>query len=270
MKPGDDVRGRKAAGAAEPVLRTATWPDTWSRRWGGAFAVVLAAHAALLLVAMHWSGRTTAATTQQPALFIDLSPPAPPAPPAEPPPAPHEVPVDPPSKPAPPRPAVEPKVVPDPPVATPDPPQPPPPRPAMPVADAPQSQPREVVSIPPPPVAPATASPMPPAPSQPQGGGGQANWEGRVLAHLHRYKRYPRAAQFNRREGVPWVRIILDRQGRVLSSRLDKGSGVRSLDDEALALLERAQPLPPPPDNVRGERIELVVPIEFFLRKRGR
>ena len=32
------------------------------------------------------------------------------------------------------------------------------------------------------------------------------------------------------------------------------------------ALLARAQPLPPPPPEVTGDRIELRVPIQFFLR----
>ncbi|MBN8871707.1 MAG: energy transducer TonB [Rhodospirillales bacterium] len=45
--------------------------------------------------------------------------------------------------------------------------------------------------------------------------------------------------------------------------RLQKPSGVELLDEEATALVQRAAPLPPPPE---GRRMELVVPIQFMLR----
>jgi protein TonB len=50
-----------------------------------------------------------------------------------------------------------------------------------------------------------------------------------------------------------------------LSVRLERSSGVRSLDDEALSLPKRASPLPRPPEEVKGDSIELVVPVEFFM-----
>ena len=37
------------------------------------------------------------------------------------------------------------------------------------------------------------------------------------------------------------------------------------LDREAQAVLKRAQPLPPPPEDIAGERIELVWQVEFAL-----
>jgi|AGTN01.3.fsa_nt_gi TonB family C-terminal domain len=91
-------------------------------------------------------------------------------------------------------------------------------------------------------------------------------WQGMLRAHLERHKRYPSAAQARRQEGVTTVRFVMDRQGNVLTARLERGSGYSRLDDESLDLMQRAQPLPPPPPEVAGERIELVVPIQFFLR----
>jgi TonB family protein len=39
------------------------------------------------------------------------------------------------------------------------------------------------------------------------------------------------------------------------------------LDEEALALIRRAQPFPPwPPREIRGEKVELTVPIRFNLK----
>ena len=67
---------------------------------------------------------------------------------------------------------------------------------------------------------------------------------------------------------MAYVRFTMDRQGRVLSAALERSSGHAALDREALALLERAQPLPAPPAETPGERITLTVPVEFFTRGR--
>lgn len=107
--------------------------------------------------------------------------------------------------------------------------------------------------------------PLPPAP---QISTGKPTWEGLVLGALSKVKRYPREASFRRQKGVPYVRFVMDRDGKVLSVRLERSSGFRALDEEAIALPSRAQPLPKPPTDVPGDTIELVVPIEFFLRAR--
>src|SRR3546814_3597931 len=52
---------------------------------------------------------------------------------------------------------------------------------------------------------------------------------------------------------------ISDWSSDVCSSDL-RSSGFRPLDDEAISLPKRAQPLPKPPVEVKGEAIELVVP----------
>ena len=59
----------------------------------------------------------------------------------------------------------------------------------------------------------------------------------------------------------------MSRDGRVLSARLERASGVASLDQEGLDLLARAQPLPPLPADQPGESLELVVPVQFSLRR---
>jgi protein TonB len=87
-----------------------------------------------------------------------------------------------------------------------------------------------------------------------------------VLGALNKVRRYPREARFARQQGVPYIRFTMDREGRIQSVQLDRSSGVRSLDQEALALPRRAQPLPAPPLEVKGVTIELVVPVEFFMR----
>ena len=90
-----------------------------------------------------------------------------------------------------------------------------------------------------------------------------------VLGALNKAKRYPRDAQRGRQQGVPYIRFVMDREGRVLSVRLERSSGFAALDNEAVNLPRRAAPLPKPPEDVRpGEStIELVVPVEFFIRR---
>jgi protein TonB len=87
------------------------------------------------------------------------------------------------------------------------------------------------------------------------------------LRHLERHKRYPSDAQRQRQQGVVYVRFRLSRDGRVLASRIERASGIASLDQEGLDLLQRAQPMPPFPPDQPGESMELIVPIQFSLRR---
>ena len=117
-----------------------------------------------------------------------------------------------------------------------------------------------------PPIRETAAPQSKPAPPAPQVSSGKPTWEGLVLGALNKVKRYPRDAQFARQQGVPYIRFVMNREGKVLSVRLERSSGFRPLDQEALALPKRAQPLPKPPEDVQGDTIELVVPVEFFMR----
>jgi protein TonB len=120
------------------------------------------------------------------------------------------------------------------------------------------------------PVEPETAAPKTlPAPAAPQMSGNAADtWEGRVLAALHKQRRYPRNAMMRRQQGVPYIRFTMDREGKVLSVRLERSCGFPELDREAVALARRASPLPKPPDDKPGDTLELVVPVEYFLAVR--
>lgn len=91
-------------------------------------------------------------------------------------------------------------------------------------------------------------------------------WSSRIAVLLERHKRYPATARSRREEGITRVAFVLDRQGRVLSSRIDQTSGVAELDQEALDLLRRAQPFPALPADVEGAQVSLTVPIKFALR----
>ena len=123
---------------------------------------------------------------------------------------------------------------------------------------------------------PVVAAPAPPAPdalatsSVPVSANAAAvveNYQISLLRHLTRHKRYPSGARAKREQGVVYVRFAMDRRGNVLSAAIEKSGRFADLDSEGLALLSRAQPLPTPPVEVAGDPIEMIVPVEFSLKK---
>lgn len=91
------------------------------------------------------------------------------------------------------------------------------------------------------------------------------DWEGLILAHLERFRRYPTRARAARQQGVAHIRFTMNRAGMVLASAVVRKSGSIDLDRAALETLKRAQPLPPIPED-RPDRVELTIPVEFNLR----
>lgn len=92
------------------------------------------------------------------------------------------------------------------------------------------------------------------------------SWQSLVLNHLGKYKRYPGDARQRHKAGAAWVKFTVNRQGQVLSSQLVNSSGTPVLDREALQLLERAQPLPVPPEQmIRQGKLIITLPIHFNL-----
>lgn len=266
-------------------------------RWGGSLMLALGVHAAAGVAMVAWHVPITPSEAEPPAVLLELAPlpvaPPEPAPaidiplpepmpepvieplPEPPPPEPEPVVEEPPPPPEPP-PVVEPEVVlPKPPPEPPKPkpevkkeppkPQPEKPKPEKPKPPRPVAQPVQqapVAAPPAPAAAPVAAAPAPSAaPSR-----AVPTWQGRVLGHLERHKRYPRSAQARRQEGVAQVRFTIDREGRVLSVQLDRSSGHSALDEETVEMVRRASPLPAPPEEMGQDRIELVVPVQFFIR----
>ncbi|KAA8679512.1 energy transducer TonB family protein [Vibrio gigantis] len=89
------------------------------------------------------------------------------------------------------------------------------------------------------------------------------NWQQALHAHLEREKRYPRKAKRMKKKGMPVIKFTMDRQGNVVDVVLVKSSGTLSLDNEAVDLVYRAQPLIKPPTSIAGTRLSLTLPINF-------
>jgi protein TonB len=108
------------------------------------------------------------------------------------------------------------------------------------------------------------AAPMPGASSR--NSDALPNWKSQLVARIERYKRYPSEAQARGEHGIVQLAFSVDRSGSVHNPRVVHSSGSSILDHETLALVERAQPLPPPPPEVTGSQIPIVVPIRYFDR----
>jgi protein TonB len=83
-----------------------------------------------------------------------------------------------------------------------------------------------------------------------------ANWQSQVQARLNRNKRTPRGSG----SGTVRVAFAMDANGRVVSVRVAGSSGVPTLDQAAVALVQRASPFPAPPS---GRQVSLTVPVAF-------
>jgi protein TonB len=118
--------------------------------------------------------------------------------------------------------------------------------------------------------APATpaspASPAPPALARAPDPVAAASWRSALVARLQAAKRYPEQAREAGEQGVALARFTIDRAGRVLSASLVRSSGFPALDEEAIALIHRAEPLPPLPADTAGSTVTLTVPVSFALR----
>lgn len=115
-------------------------------------------------------------------------------------------------------------------------------------------------------VAPPAPKPVAPAAAAtPVAGEGKDSFLGRLLGQLNRYKQYPRAARQAKIQGVVMLHFVMDANGKVLSAEIAKSSGRPVLDSEAMALIQRAQPLPALPADYPTRTLDAVVPIEFYL-----
>jgi protein TonB len=137
----------------------------------------------------------------------------------------------------------------------------------------PQESPAETVeasqAAAPPPIETAAVAPKPAAPLQGNSrkpNAVQISWQKSLHLHLSRHKRYPGEARSKRVEGVVTVGFTMDRSGKVTSAYIIKGSGSAMLDAEALSVLERASPLPAPPDDYPTEALSMSLPIKFNIR----
>ena len=119
--------------------------------------------------------------------------------------------------------------------------------------------------------APVQPSAVPAAPSAADAArvsNAKVTWQAILEAHLRKFRKYPRSALRRNIEGTVLIRFRMDRDGKVLSYSVERTSDHAVLDEAALAMIERANPLPPLPDEVPDESIELIIPANFNITDR--
>ncbi|PJK08151.1 hypothetical protein CO614_10990 [Lysobacteraceae bacterium NML120232] len=99
------------------------------------------------------------------------------------------------------------------------------------------------------------------------GGAAASNWQGQLLAHLERYRHYPKAARRAGEEGVVYISFEVNRKGHVSNIELAQSSGYARLDNAALNAINRANPVPMPPEELPGDPLKVRVPVSFFIHR---
>jgi protein TonB len=94
----------------------------------------------------------------------------------------------------------------------------------------------------------------------------EPSWQSSLVRQLQHYKRYPIEAQSRSEEGVVLLSFSLDRTGHVLAHHIARSSGFADLDNEVMAMIKRAEPLPAFPASMPQPQLDLTVPIRFSLR----
>ena len=90
-------------------------------------------------------------------------------------------------------------------------------------------------------------------------------WHTAIVTQINSHLAYPAAARARGQKGVVQVAFSIDRQGRVVSSRVAHASGYAALDQAALEALQKAQ-LPPPPADMPGGVFPFTIPLHFSIR----
>ena len=95
----------------------------------------------------------------------------------------------------------------------------------------------------------------------------KATWQRELVAHLDHHKRYPAGAPARSAEIL--VSFTIDRTGHVLKSEVVKSSGSPAFDQAALSMMQRSDPVPPPPPLVADDGLSFTVPVVFRIKGHG-
>ena len=93
----------------------------------------------------------------------------------------------------------------------------------------------------------------------------RAEYQEIIKGRIRDVKRYPRLASRKKWEGRVDVDFTVGRDGKLKDLALTGSSGHDLLDREALATVRRAQPFPPIPDFLEGNKIRASISLVFRL-----
>jgi TonB family protein len=91
------------------------------------------------------------------------------------------------------------------------------------------------------------------------------NYNNVLWAAIVKHKQYPIIARMSGWQGQVIIELLLDGNGILKSKKIHTSSGYDVLDKQALEMIDKAVPFPPPPEALRASGFRIKVPIPFKL-----
>jgi len=91
-----------------------------------------------------------------------------------------------------------------------------------------------------------------------------------ILRNVGKYTQdadYPEEARRWNWSGIALVHVLVTGTGRLKDVSVERSSGFRVLDDQAVRMVERAQSTRVP-DRLKGREVEVTVPIGFYIARK--
>lgn len=95
--------------------------------------------------------------------------------------------------------------------------------------------------------------------------GNASDFYAALKAWLNQHKEYPAELKKQKKQGVVVLEFSINKNGEVMTAIVQKSSGVPLMDQAALDMLAKANPVPPLPDSMNRDRVSLRMPIEYSL-----
>ncbi|WP_019601576.1 energy transducer TonB [Teredinibacter turnerae] len=95
--------------------------------------------------------------------------------------------------------------------------------------------------------------------------GNSRSYFGHLTSWLNQHKDYPAHLKKRKVQGVVVVRFTINATGEILHKAIKKSSGNTELDQAALDVLDKANPLPPIPAEMKRTKLTLSLPVDYSL-----
>jgi protein TonB len=89
-----------------------------------------------------------------------------------------------------------------------------------------------------------------------------SDYRARLLAHIQPFRRYPDQTETLDAKGVTQLIFMVDQDGKVMGVWVKSSSGFETLDNEAMATVLRAQPMPHVPPGLPSP-LTVQLPVSF-------
>ena len=89
-----------------------------------------------------------------------------------------------------------------------------------------------------------------------------AQYQRVLMQHIAKFQHYPGGPGRDHPEGTVQIAFVMGRDGKIAQVWVKTSSGQMALDQEALAALRRAEPLPTIPNGL-PDQLSVLAPISF-------